>query len=313
LVPGEADEVTTAVAGALADQGFDLSCRGGEAAVEIAGLRGNVRVRAEVTADGSVSNSGDGAVNVFGPGYVPPGARPIPAGSVALSLSASRETEAGAGFQRRWVAGGVACNEEGLQGQTLVGCVGEWNGPRNEANRRLAVRRMRVPAAHVLLLRSEEPGVSSGCFFGFLAHGGRYLIFEGSWREGHLAFAKPELGYASGKGLDADAHVLRDGSLALRPPSLNERCEVWWNAPAGTEPRSAAARRGLTADVQAVYTEGTRSRCTYTLRTQRRYLQVVVEFKDGQWASTPLTPVEPKRAFRPNGELAASGWLTVGP
>jgi hypothetical protein len=172
---------------------------------------------------------------------------------------------------------------------------------------------MRVPAAHVLLLDSEEAGVSSGCFFGFLARGGRYQFFEGTWREGRLVFEKPELGYSSGKGLDAEAHVRRDGTLTLKPSSLNERCEVWWNAPAGAEPRSVTVSRGVSADVQAVYTEGKSPRCTYTLRTQRRYLQVVVEFKDGHWASTPLAPIRLKRAFRPNGELAASGWLTVGP
>ena len=295
LVPGETDEVTAAVAEALANQGFAVSCRLNETTVEIAGLRGNVRVRAEVAANGSVT--GGGVV--------------IPAGSVALSVTAARQIEASATFQRQWVAGGFPCTEGVLNDQTLEGCVAAWNGSDKPANRRLVLRRMRVPVANVFL-RSSGPGVSSGCFFGFLAHGGRYLIFGSSWREGSLVFAKPELGYSSAKGLNANARVRPDGQLTLKPPSRHERCEVWWNAPAGAEARAATVRRRLTAEVQAVYEEGPTPRCTYTLRANGRYLEVVVELKDHGWATTPLRRVDRKRPFRPNGELLASGWLTVG-
>jgi hypothetical protein len=312
LVPGDADEVTAAVAEALADQGFAVSCRGNETTIEIAGLRGNVRVRAQVTADGSVTHDGGGVVNVYDPGYVPPRAQPIPADSVALSLGASRQREASDGFQREWIAGGFPCTEDVLKDQTLEGCVAAWNGPHNGAKRRHVLRRMRVPVAYVYL-RSNGPGVSSGCFFGFLAHAGRYLIFKSSWREGRLVFAKPELGYSSAKGLDANARVRPNGRLRLKPPSLNERCEVWWNAEAGAEARAAAVRRRLTAEVEAVYEEGQAPRCTYTLRSKGRYLEVVVELRDSRWATTPLRPVEPTRLFRPNGEVLDTGWLTVGP
>jgi hypothetical protein len=312
FVPGEADEVTSAVADALAEQGFDISCRGDETTVEIAGLRGNVRVHAEVTADGSLTDDGDGAINVYEPGYVPPRAQPIPAGSVALDLNASRQSEASADFQREWIADGFTCTEDVLQEQTLEGCVEAWNGPDNAANRRLALGRVRVPAAYVVP-RSNEPGVSSGCFFGFLAHGGRYLFFESAWRDGGLVFATPELGYSSQKGLDADARVRGDGTLELKRPSLNDRCEVWWNATAGWEIRKVAVSRELVAEVYAVYSSGQYPRCEYTLRTRDGFLRAVVELRDGEWASTPLRPVERPLRFRPNGELAASGWLSVGP
>jgi hypothetical protein len=312
VVRGELDEVTTVVADALVEQGFDVTCRGDEATVEVAGLRGNVRVSAEVTADGSLTDDGDGAVNVYEPGYSPPRARRIPAGSVALSLAASRQSEASADFQREWIAGGFACAEDVLEEQTLEGCVEAWNGLDNEANRRLASRRMRLPVAYVVL-RSNEPGVSSGCFFGFLAHRGRYLIFESSWKDGSLVFAKPELGYSSQKGLDADARVRGDETLELKRPSLNDRCELWWNAPAGWEIRKVAIRRRLVAEVYAVYRSGQSSSCEYTLRTRDGFLHGVVELRDGEWVSTPLAPVKPPLRFRPNGELAASGWLSVGP
>lgn len=312
FVPGELNEVTTVVADALVEQGFDVSCRGDQTTVEIAGLRGNVRVHAEVTADGSLTDDGDGAVNVYEPGYVPRRAQPIPAGSVALSLAASRQPEASADFQREWNAGGFVCAEDVLEEQTLQGCVETWNGPDNAANRRLALGRVRVPAAYVVL-QSNEPGVSSGCFFGFLAHRGRYLIFESSWKDGGLVFAEPELGYSSQKGFDADANVRGDGTLELKRPSLNGRCEVWWNAPAGWEIRKVAAGRRLVAEVHAVYSSGENPRCEYTLRTRDGFLRSVLELEDGEWASTPLTPVEPPLRFRPNGELAGSGWLSVGP
>jgi hypothetical protein len=108
LVRGEAGDVTRAVADALLQQGFDVSCRGGETTVEVAGLRGDVRVRAEITAAGSLTDDGDGVVNVFDEGYAPSRAKPIPRGSVALSLSASRQSEASADFQREWIAGGFS-------------------------------------------------------------------------------------------------------------------------------------------------------------------------------------------------------------
>jgi hypothetical protein len=310
---GEAIEVTTAVADALAEQNFDVSCRDGDIAIEIAGFRADVGVRAEVTADGSVTDSGDGAVNVFEPGYVPPGAKPIPTGAVALALSASRLTDAGADTQQEWVADGVACSADRLRQQTLAGCVEAWNGPGNDTNRLLVVRRLRVPAAYVLLLRSHEPGVSTGCFFRFLAPRGRSLDFESSWREGSLVFEKAQLGYASGRGLDADARVRRDGTLELKPPSLNERCEVWWNGQAGAETKRIAASRRLTAKVEAVYTPGDETRCTYTLRSRDEYVRVIAVFSDSEFSWTPITPVEPPRRFRPNGELEENGWLSVGP
>lgn len=309
LVPGETDEVTAAVAEELANQGFAVSCRLNETTTEIAGLRGKVRVRAEVTADGSVTDGG--GVNVYEPDHVPPGGKAIPAGSVALWLTASRQREASANFQRHWIASGLPCTEGVLNDQTLEACVAGWNASDNPGKRQLVRRRMRVPVADVFL-RSNGPGVSSGCFFGFLAHGGRYLMFESSWREGSLVFAKPQLGYSSAKGLNANARVRPDGGLTLKPPSLNEQCQVWWNAPAGAEARAATVRRRLRAEVEAVYEEGQTPRCTYTLRSNGRYLEVVVELKEGRWATTPLRRLEPKRPFRPNGELLGSGWLTVG-
>jgi hypothetical protein len=312
LAPGQTFGVTREVAGALARQGFAVSCRGGDETVEIAGLRGNVRAHAEITAGGSVSDAGGDVINVHSPGFEPAGAKAIPARSVAVKLTASRQSEASANFWRAWIAAGVACSEDGLRQQTLTGCLEEWNGSSNEANRRLAVRRLRARVAYVVV-SSEKAGVSSGCFFGFLARRGRYLIFKSSWRQGDLVFAEPELGYASGKGLDADARVGRDGKLELKPPTLNERCETWWSAPAGYELRHETASRRLAGEIQAVHTAGANPHCLYTLRRRGKYLRAIIEFDQARWAWKSFRPLHLEGAFQPNGQLRADGNLSVGP
>jgi hypothetical protein len=217
FVTGEPAEVTVAVAIALVKQGFDVSCRGAPQAAEITGLRGNVRATGKVTDNGAavVSATDSSAVNVYPAGYVPEGGKPIPAGQVALRLDASRQSEASVASYRSWVANGVPCTRDGLRRQTLDECVDQWNAPANGANRRLAASRARVPEADVLLRRSNEPGVSTGCFFGFLAPRGRYLILKGAWQGDRLAWEEPELGYAKKKDVDPEAELRPDGTLVL--------------------------------------------------------------------------------------------------
>lgn len=212
FAPGEPRKVAVAVARALIKQGFEVSCRGGGMTIEVTGLRGDVRAAAEITGDGTVTTSG-GVVNVFAPGYVPPGADPIPTGSVALKLSASRQSDASAGFNQSRIREGAPCSTTGLRRQTLDLCIEEWNGLGNERNRRLALQRARVPAASVF--RLSVSGVSSGCHFGFLARRGRYLILQSTWEDDHLAWAEPEVGYSSGKRFEPHAKLRPDGTLRL--------------------------------------------------------------------------------------------------
>jgi hypothetical protein len=212
--PGEPRGVAIAVADALVDQGFEVSCRGGGVQIRLTGLRDDVRVDAETTGDGTVTTSG-GVVNVFDPGYVPPGAEAIPPGSVALRLSASRQSDASASFYRSWISEGASCSTEGFRRlPTLDACIDGWNAPGNDTRRRLALRRARVPAASIVHL-SDAPGVSNGCHFGFLARRGRYLMLEGRWRGDRLDWAEPELGYFSGEGFEPDARLRGDGMLVL--------------------------------------------------------------------------------------------------
>jgi hypothetical protein len=210
---GESRKVAVAVARALIKQGFEVSCRGGGVTIEVTGLRGDVRADSEITGDGTVTTSG-GVVNVFAPGYVPPGADPIPTGSVALELSASRQSDASAGLFRTRIREGAPCSAAGLRRQTIDSCIEQWNSLGNETNRRLALQRARAPAVNVFRL-SEVSDVSSGCQFGFLAPRGRYLILESTWEDDHLVWAKPELGYFSGKGFQPHAKLRPDGTLRL--------------------------------------------------------------------------------------------------
>ena len=314
VVAGDAGDVAAVVAAGLAEQGFAVSCRmGAEETIEVDGLRDDVSARAEVTDEGSIVVSDHGeVVNVYGKGGVSPGGKQIPRDAVALSLTASRQSDASVEFQRSWVRGGVACTEADLRQRTIAGCVTAWNQPENEANRKLALRRMRIAVAYVLLDQAGA-GVADGCFFGFLANGGRYLMFDADWEDGELAFAEPELGYSSGKGLDADALVRPDGTLRLKPRTEDDRCEVWWSAEAGWKVRRNAMRRKLAGEVEAIYTDGPVARCVYVLSMRGEYLRAVTELRDLGWKSKPFERIAAPPRFRPNGELRRDGWLSVGP
>jgi hypothetical protein len=144
FTPGEGSAVTAAVAHALRGQGFEAGCpRPGE----INAVREDVRVSVEVTQYGSVVASG-GVANVFDVGYRPRGSQPIPTGSVALEISASRLPEGSVGF---WVG---RANERGRCDAPLpkpnlaANCVNWWNGvgweTGDEAIRLKAQRRVEI-------------------------------------------------------------------------------------------------------------------------------------------------------------------------
>jgi len=124
LFPGEGGEVADQIATALRTDGFAVSCsRPGE----LAALRGDVRITAELTPGGWISTMG-GVVNVYPPGYRPEGSRAVAKGSVAVDLSASRQPKASADFWRRYVAGGGRCDRPLVLPHPLEVCVTWWNG-----------------------------------------------------------------------------------------------------------------------------------------------------------------------------------------
>jgi hypothetical protein len=119
---GSGADVTASLARALQRDGFDVSCpRPGE----IAAVRDDVRVLADVTEHGSVVASGDIA-NVFDAGWRPRGSKPIPPGWVALDLDASRLESAA--FWKARAAGGGRCDRPLPKPNVGQHCVNWWNG-----------------------------------------------------------------------------------------------------------------------------------------------------------------------------------------
>ena len=155
LVRGEAEKVSEAIASALRSEGFAVSC---PRAGELAALRRDIRVTAEVTPSGWISHA-SGVANVFEGGHRPEGSQPIPKGSVALDLDASRQSDASSAFWRRHVAEGLPCNRSLVQPHPLEHCVTWWNGPVGMETSEAARRRHAGPA--VQITRTERPGVST--------------------------------------------------------------------------------------------------------------------------------------------------------
>jgi hypothetical protein len=141
---GDGATVTARVAQALRRDGFNVACR---RPGEIAAVRGNVRVLAEVTQYGSVVAWG-GIANVYPAGYRPRRSKPIPARSVALAIDASRLEASSASFWRQHVREGGRCNAPLPKPNLDEHCVNWWNGvgiPTAEA----ALRRRVLPPVEV--------------------------------------------------------------------------------------------------------------------------------------------------------------------
>jgi hypothetical protein len=124
FAPGDGAAVTTAVAGRLRADGFDVACR---RPGEVTAVRDDIRVLVEVAQYGSVVASG-GVANVFDLGYRPRGAQPIPAGSVAVEISASRLADASASFWRSRAREGGRCSAPLPKPNLAEYCANWWNG-----------------------------------------------------------------------------------------------------------------------------------------------------------------------------------------
>jgi len=207
LVRGEAGAIADRIARALRRDGYAVSCpRPGE----LAALRDDVRVTAEVTAGGSISRSG-GVANVFPSGYRPEGSHPIPQGFVALDLGAIRQSEASAAFWRGQVAAGLPCDRAPVAPDPLEVCITWWNGPVGSATSETARRRRAGPGVRVV--RSEHPGVSTCTYTVRVPDGFQRLIARfdhGTWIWPPLrAVARP-------RPFRPNARLARDGRLSLK-------------------------------------------------------------------------------------------------
>lgn len=96
LVKGDGAGTTQAIATALAETDFQVTC---PSAGSLVATRNDVRVTADVTQWGSVRGSAITAGT-----WRPVGSHPIPRGSVAVRLDASRLSDSSAGFYRTLIA-----------------------------------------------------------------------------------------------------------------------------------------------------------------------------------------------------------------
>lgn len=176
FAPGEGAGTTTAVAGKLRQDGFDVACpRPGE----VAAVRDDIRVLVEVAQYGSVVASG-GVANVFDPGYQPRRAKVIPDGSVALKISASRLEDASASFWRSRARAGGRCSTPLPKPNLVEHCANWWNGVVGQATGEDALRRGAGPPVEIRRTSGIE---TAACTYTLRARG-RFLQVTARFESG---------------------------------------------------------------------------------------------------------------------------------
>jgi hypothetical protein len=189
---GGGGAVTTAVASALRADGFEVACR---RPGEVTAVRDDIRLLAEVTQHGSVD--------------APGGDKPIPAGSVAVKIDASRLVEASASFWRGLAREGGNCAAPLPKPNLAQLCVNWWNG-------------VGIPTSKDALRRGARSDVevrpdwgieASACTYTLRARG-RFLRVTARFEDGDWIW--PRLRALSRPGaFRPNAHLNEDGRLYL--------------------------------------------------------------------------------------------------
>lgn len=192
LAPGDGGAVTTAIANALRADGFEVACR---RPGEVTAVRGDIRFLAEVTQHGSVDA---------------PGAdKPIPAGSVAVKIDASRLNEASASFWKSLAREGGRCAASVPKPNLAEFCVNWWNVSGIDTGSD-AVRRGARPPVEV---RPAWGKGTESCTYTLRARGRFLRVTARSVPDG---FIWPRLRVLSRPGaFRPNAHLNEDGRLYL--------------------------------------------------------------------------------------------------
>jgi hypothetical protein len=173
LVKGDGARTTQAIATALAQHHFRVAC---PSAGSLRATRDDVRVTADVTQWGSLR----GSAVTAGP-WRPVGSHPIPRGSVALRLDASRLSDSARAFYRELIAKGGRCDRPLPRPSSLAQCVTWWNGPVGRPTREAVPWQTTGPGVEVVGRNREG---ESTCTYtirngrGFLRLTAR---FDGDW------------------------------------------------------------------------------------------------------------------------------------
>jgi hypothetical protein len=193
FAPGNGSAVTTEIANALRADGFDVACR---RPGEVTAVRDDIRVLAEVTQHGSVD--------------APGGAKPIPAGSAAVKIGASRLVEASAAVWRTRAREGGRCVASVPKPSLAEFCVNWWNVSGIDTGSD-AVRRGARPPVEV---RPAWGNGAETCTYTLRARGRFLRVTARSDPEG--GFIWPRLRALSRPGaFQPNARLNEDGRLSL--------------------------------------------------------------------------------------------------
>ena len=173
LVKGDGAGTTQAIATALAKADFQVAC---PSAGSLVATRNDIRVIVEVTQWGSLRGSA-----ITAGSWRPVGSHPIPRGSVALRLDASRLSDSSTGFYRELIAKGGRCDRPLPRPSPVRQCVVWWNGPVGRPTREALPRRAEGPEVEVVGRNREG---ESTCTY-TIRSGRRFLRvtarFDGDW------------------------------------------------------------------------------------------------------------------------------------
>lgn len=221
FVPGTRDRVVLQLARRLRAASFSVGCSGREQ-IELLAVRGIRTVSATVTSEGSVSVGG-GVANVFGPGYRPRGARPIPQGRVAVRLGAD-----GRGDSRSLDDGPYRpCTRALLRSVGTSACVREWNASSNARRRALVAADEPRRRAWIATPRLNDGRES--CVFMFRTPRGALSLW-GGWTNGTLRW-NATVSRGSWGSLGTYYRAERSNASARPNGTLTQTTRQRWLAP----------------------------------------------------------------------------------
>lgn len=184
--------MTTAIVNALRGDGFEVACR---QPGEVTAVRDDIRFLAEVKQNGSVD--------------APGGAKPIPAGSVAVKIDASRLNEASAAFWRSLAREGGRCAAPLPKPNLAQFCVNWWNVSGIDTGSD-AVRRGARPPVEVRPAWANE---TKACTYTLRARG-RFLRVTARHEQGDWIWPRLRERHRPGK-FRPNARLNEDGRLDL--------------------------------------------------------------------------------------------------